>query len=61
MKEIVERILAIEREIQDRRGNQKLLKYNSGDKKHLKQIAFHKCPKKNGIYIEESFYIIKYF
>ena len=47
MKEIVERILAIEKEIQDRRGNQKLLKYNSGDKKHLKQIAFHKCPKKN--------------
>ena len=46
MRETVERILAIERE-QERRANGALANYNAGKKKHKKQIAFHKCAKKN--------------
>ena len=46
MRETVERILAIERE-QERRANGALANYNAGKKKHKKQIAFHKCKKKN--------------
>ncbi len=47
MREIVERILEIEREQQRRIANDFLAEYNSGEKKHLKQLAFHKCKKKN--------------
>lgn len=45
--EIVEKILKIEKIQQERKQKNKLLSYNSGNKKHLKQIAFHKCQKKN--------------
>jgi len=47
MREIVERILAIEKEQTRRAANNFLAEYNSGEKKHLKQLAFHKCQKKN--------------
>ena len=47
MKEIIEKILAIENEQKRRRDNNYLSRYNKGDKVHEKQIAFHKCPKKN--------------
>ena len=47
MREIVERILAIEKEQKRRTANNFLAEYNSGEKKHLKQLAFHKCQKKN--------------
>ena len=47
MKEIVERILQIEEEIKRRRENDNLSNYNAGEVKHEKQLAFHKCPKKN--------------
>ena len=47
MREIVERILEIEREQKRRKESDALAGYNSGEKKHLKQLAFHKCPKKN--------------
>lgn len=47
MREIVERILAIETEQKRRAANNTLAEYNSGEKKHLKQLAFHKCRKKN--------------
>lgn len=47
MREIVERILEIEKEQKRRKANDFLAEYNSGEKKHLKQLAFHKCPKKN--------------
>lgn len=45
-KECLERLLLIETE-QKRRADRPLNKYNSGDKVHLKQVAFHKCPKRN--------------
>ena len=47
MREIIERIREIEREEKRRKNNDKLSLYNAGEKVHLKQIAFHKCPKKN--------------
>ena len=43
----VKRILDIEREQERRRRDDRLSIYNQGRKKHLKQIAFHKCKKKN--------------
>ena len=45
-KECLERLLLIETE-QKRRADRPLNKYNSGDKVNLKQVAFHKCPKRN--------------
>ena len=47
MKEIVERLILIEQEQKTRQSLDKLLTYNVGDKVHQKQLAFHKCPKKN--------------
>ena len=47
MREIIERILQIELEQKSRIGNDNLSKYNTGEKVHQKQLAFHKCPKKN--------------
>jgi len=44
---LVERIKQIEEIQKKRRENNKLLSYNTGEKKHLKQIAFHECLKKN--------------
>lgn len=45
--DLVKQILKIEKIQEERRKNNKLLNYNSGSKKHLKQIEFHKCLKKN--------------
>ncbi len=47
MREIVENILAIEREQKKRRREDALAKYNTGKKIHQKQLAFHRCPKRN--------------
>lgn len=47
MKDIVERIRLIDGELKKRRAADKLAKYNTGRKKHLKQIAFHKSTKRN--------------
>ena len=47
MRDLVERIIAIENEQKRRAANNFLAEYNSGEKKHLKQLAFHKCQKKN--------------
>ena len=47
MKEIIEKITAIEREQAKRRERDNLAKYNTGNKRHKKQIAFHKCKKRN--------------
>ena len=47
MKEIIEKITAIEREQAKRRQSDALAAYNTGRKKHKKQIAFHKCKKRN--------------
>ena len=47
MIEIIERINEIENEQIRRASRDNLRLYNSGEKIHEKQIAFHKCPKKN--------------
>ena len=44
---LIEEILKIENIQKKRSDNDKLSKYNSGEKKHLKQLAFHNCNKKN--------------
>ncbi len=44
---IIEKIKAIEREQARRKRSDALARYNAGRKKHKKQIAFHKCRKRN--------------
>ena len=46
-KEILERINLIEREEKRREKENKLDRYNTGDKIHQKQLNFHKCNKRN--------------
>ncbi|MBQ7351603.1 MAG: terminase family protein [Clostridia bacterium] len=45
--EIINEINLIESEQKRRRRECKIDEYNAGEKKHLKQIAFHQCDKKN--------------
>ncbi|MBO4594359.1 MAG: terminase family protein [Clostridia bacterium] len=47
MREIVERIKRIEAEERRRKERDNLSRYNTGRIKHLKQVAFHKCQKRN--------------
>lgn len=47
MEEIVKRIAELDAEIKRREKSDHLARYNSGRKKHLKQLAFHKCKKRN--------------
>ncbi|NCB48247.1 MAG: hypothetical protein EOM55_01260 [Clostridia bacterium] len=47
MKEKLEALNKIFKILKIRKNNNKLKTYNAGEKKHEKQIAFHKCPKKN--------------
>ena len=47
MQEIINKILRIEKELAQRKSLGFLENYNTGRKKHLKQIAFHKCKKRN--------------
>lgn len=47
MREIVEKLRKIETEQERRRAEDKLAAYNAGKKKHKKQLAFHKCTKRN--------------
>jgi len=46
-KDLVKQILQIEAIQKERIKKNKLLSYNTGEKKHLKQLEFHKCNKKN--------------
>lgn len=46
-QEIIEKIARIDAILSARRKENKLLLYNAGRKKHKKQIAFHKCKKRN--------------
>ncbi|MGN0771852.1 MAG: terminase large subunit domain-containing protein [Christensenellales bacterium] len=46
-REIIARILAIKNELKRRKESDRLARYNTGDKIHAKQMAFHKCPKRN--------------
>ena len=47
MRNIVETLCRIEAEQKRRRENDRLAAYNTGEKKHEKQLAFHKCKKRN--------------
>ncbi len=47
MNELLLKIQAIEREQKKRADEDLLARYNTGRKKHKKQIAFHKCKKRN--------------
>ncbi len=47
MRGVIERIRNIELEQLKRKGGDKLSKYNVGERVHCKQLAFHKCLKKN--------------
>ncbi len=47
MQNVISQIKKIEEELQKRKGKNKLATYNVGDKIHEKQVAFHKCTKKN--------------
>ena len=47
MREIVEKLRLIEAELEKRQKNDFLASYNTGEKKHEKQLAFHKCEKRN--------------
>ncbi len=47
MRDIIQRLLSIEKEERRRRNFDRLKNYNTGEKVHQKQQAFHKCPKKN--------------
>ncbi|MCL2631180.1 MAG: terminase family protein [Firmicutes bacterium] len=46
-KEKIQRVLEIEKELAKRKEKNLLKQYNSGELKHLKQIEFHKCEKRN--------------
>lgn len=46
-EEILKRIEDIEAELKKRRESNRLNFYNTGKKKHKKQLAFHKCKKRN--------------
>lgn len=47
MRDIVERIRSIEREQNKRKKEDALARYNTGRKKHKKQLAFHRSKKRN--------------
>jgi phage terminase large subunit-like protein len=46
-KDVVKKLAEIEREIGKRKKEDRLGAYNKGNKKHKKQIVFHKCKKRN--------------
>ncbi len=47
MDEIITKIRAIEQEQKRRREQDALSRYNTGERVHEKQLAFHRCPKRN--------------
>lgn len=47
MEDTLRKILQIEKELKKRRSFTALKEYNGGEKIHEKQLAFHKCKKKN--------------
>ncbi len=47
MRDIVEKLCKIEAELERRKQSDFLAQYNSGEVKHEKQLAFHRCPKRN--------------
>lgn len=47
IKGLIERLKRVDGEIKRRKKEDYLAKYNTGKKVHLKQVAFHKCKKRN--------------
>ena len=47
MNEIIEKIKAIEAELERRKKGDRLAQYNRGEKIHEKQLLFHRCTKRN--------------
>ena len=47
MEKGLEKLFLINKEIERRKKEDNLLKYNTGERVHKKQMAFHKCKKKN--------------
>ena len=47
MREIIERLSLVEKEIKRRKESDLLSRYNTGEKVHQKQLEFHKCLKTN--------------
>ena len=46
-EDILSAVARIDRELERRRLSNRLTFYNSGRKKHKKQLAFHRCKKRN--------------
>ncbi len=46
-EDILNALAAVDRELENRRRSDKLSAYNAGRKKHKKQLAFHRCKKRN--------------
>ena len=53
-REIVERILSIEKILAEREKSDWLKKYNTGNKRHEKQILFHRSKSVTGGYSAET-------
>ncbi len=47
MKDISKKLKLLQEELENRKKNDNLSRYNTGEKKHQKQLLFHQCPKKN--------------
>ena len=47
MRDIVEKLLKVEAEMKKRRASDELAKYNTGEIRHEKQLAFHRSDKRN--------------
>ena len=45
--EALEKLISIDKELKRRKSEDRLAAYNTGAVVHEKQVAFHKCPKKN--------------
>ena len=46
-REIIEKIRRLERREKQLYRNNRIFRYNTGEKVHLKQLEFHKCQKRN--------------
>lgn len=46
-EDILNAVAKIDKELERRKRSDRLSGYNAGRKKHKKQLAFHKCKKRN--------------
>ena len=47
VEKLKEQLKKVENAIVEYKNNNRIFEYNTGEKVHKKQLAFHKCPKKN--------------